>query len=518
VFALACFGSTDETLAAVQELAAAAETSGDLEQTVQAMIYRAACLLEAGDVVAAQAELATCERLEERLGQPVQRWLRHFCHADIAFFRGELAEAERLTEEARRIGLALGRQESGAIHLLNLYLIRREQGRLADLAVTVGEARVQMPAFAVARCLPGHLAAELGRQDEARAFLDRHVESGFAEILESSTHRMTIGLLIETAARVGHAAAAAALAPLLGALGQRHLCVPATAVLGPTLRFHGLIAATTGAWGEAARLLREAAAESRAAGAAGFTLRCELELAQAILVGGAGDPAQGRALLADVMARAQAAGFGGVAADARRLQERLREPLPTAAAGPPSFRREGDFWAISYGGADVRLRDGKGLRYLAHLLAREGQEVAAVALAAAIGTAPDADDDAGDPSSPLEARSRAAFERRLEELEAEIEEAAKWHDLGRAERARRERELLVSELAAAVGLDGTDRRAGAPAERARQSVTKAIKSAIQRLGREHPVLGRHLETTVHTGLYCRYQPDPLHPPGWRVEL
>ena len=123
----------------------------------------------------------------------------------------------------------------------------------------------------------------------------------------------------------------------------------------------------------------------------------------------------------------------------------------------------------------------------------------------------------GDLGPLLDVVARESFQRRLDQLDAELAEAEAWNDGERLARAQRERQLLAQELSAAVGLGGRERRIGDPGERARQSVTKAIKSAIRRIAREHEELGRHLDATVHTGLFCRYQPDPLHPPAWQVQ-
>ncbi|MDQ4130786.1 MAG: transcriptional regulator, partial [Actinomycetota bacterium] len=79
---------------------------------------------------------------------------------------------------------------------------------------------------------------------------------------------------------------------------------------------------------------------------------------------------------------------------------------------------------------------------------------------------------------------------------------------------RAERDFLVAELAAAVGLGGRDRVAASAVERARQSVSKGVHAAIRRLGGANPALGRHLEATVRTGTYCIYQPDPRAPIRW----
>ncbi len=49
-----------------------------------------------------------------------------------------------------------------------------------------------------------------------------------------------------------------------------------------------------------------------------------------------------------------------------------------------SFRREGDFWTVTHGGRTSRLRNIKGLGYLAHLLGRPGERVHVVDMVQAI--------------------------------------------------------------------------------------------------------------------------------------
>ena len=70
-----------------------------------------------------------------------------------------------------------------------------------------------------------------------------------------------------------------------------------------------------------------------------------------------------------------------------------------------------------------------------------------------------------------------------------------------------EREFLVDELSAAVGLGGRSRQAASASERARLNVGKTIRSAIDRIETYNPALGRHLALAVHTGTFCSYTPD-----------
>jgi len=124
--------------------------------------------------------------------------------------------------------------------------------------------------------------------------------------------------------------------------------------------------------------------------------------------------------------------------------------------------------------------------------------------------------DVGDAGEMLDARAKEAYRRRLAEIEEDLEEARAMRDAGRATQANVERDFLVRELSRAVGLGGRDRRTGVAAERARASVTRAIRQAMTRIRQHHPALAKHLDHAIRTGTYCEYRPDPRVPVKWTV--
>jgi hypothetical protein len=219
-----------------------------------------------------------------------------------------------------------------------------------------------------------------------------------------------------------------------------------------------------------------------------------------------------------------------VVAALRRLADRVEAAAAPEASGN-LFRREGEYWTVRYEGSVARLKDAKGLRYLAQLLGNPGREYHSLDLAAAgsqtARPAPPAGrawadgelrvhPDLGDAGALLDAQAKAAYQARLGELAAELDEAERFGDPGRAATAAAERDFLVGELARAVGLGGRDRRAASHAERARLNVTRAIRAAMDNLARANPSLGRHLAVTIRTGRYCSYTPDPRAPITWEL--
>lgn len=189
-------------------------------------------------------------------------------------------------------------------------------------------------------------------------------------------------------------------------------------------------------------------------------------------------------------------------------------------------RRQGETWSIGLDGHEgTTVRDGKGIRVLAALLASPGRELPVVELdVVADGDAPDRrpapDADLHEPGhagDALDAEARAAYRDRIVELQAELDEAAGWDDQERLARRRAELDLLVDELAANTGLSGRPRRAGSRPERSRVRITKLVRRTIDRLERQDPVLGAHLAGAVRTGTLCAYEPDPSAPVDWSVE-
>src|SRR5215216_3357174 len=189
------------------------------------------------------------------------------------------------------------------------------------------------------------------------------------------------------------------------------------------------------------------------------------------------------------------------------------------------FRREGDYWSVVFEGRTVRVRDLRGIRYLARLLADPGREFHVLALVAA---------ESGQ-TSGQRATVRPAGRTRVPAMPARcLTREPRTRTAGTSPKSRTtstkrgpsvtaseprqadaERDFLGRELSRALGLGGRDRRAASTSERARVSVTRAVRQAIVRVGEHHPVLGEHLERTIRTGTYCAYVPEPGAPAVWR---
>jgi len=187
-------------------------------------------------------------------------------------------------------------------------------------------------------------------------------------------------------------------------------------------------------------------------------------------------------------------------------QEATAHPV-TPHTGTAEFRHGGQTWTLSFDGLSAQLTHQKGFSDLVRLLERPGIEVHCLELAdrpaETAGDAPQLDD-----------RARREIQARVRELQHEIDDAEAANDRARAERGREELDQIVELLSGALGLGGRSRALGSPAERARSAVTWRIRSAIKKIAKAHPPLGRHLDNAVRTGTFCVYQPE--RPVDWRL--
>jgi hypothetical protein len=201
------------------------------------------------------------------------------------------------------------------------------------------------------------------------------------------------------------------------------------------------------------------------------------------------------------------------------------------------FCKEGEYWVIGYGRKSFRLKNSKGLGYLAHLLRHPTAEFHVLDLVGGIASQreegeanksvhglPRGHEDLektgihigglGDAGEMLDDQAKVAYRRRLSELREELEEAKELGSVEHAEQAEQEIDALTSELSRAVGLGGRNRRAASASERARQSITKTIKAVLDRIAQSDATLGDVFARCIKTGNFCSYQPDPVFPIAW----
>ncbi len=202
-------------------------------------------------------------------------------------------------------------------------------------------------------------------------------------------------------------------------------------------------------------------------------------------------------------------------------------PMPDLMHGHTNrgaIRPDGPLWQIELAGQRASVKDLKGIRYLRRLVAEPGREFHVLDLVAVEnGTLPSTGRESGlvshrgEPGMPmLDDAARAAYRRRLAEVDEDIDEAVRLNDLGRQAKAEADRAYLVAELSRAAGLGGRRRTVGGSSERARSSVARSLRYALAELDVQHPAAAEHLRSSLRTGTYCSYQPDPFARIDWHL--
>jgi tetratricopeptide (TPR) repeat protein len=535
----------EERAALVEEHLALAKETGDREIELLARARRITCLVETGDGAAAALDIAAHAGLAEELRMPYYAWVAATMRAGRALLAGSFDRVEELAEDAR--SCLPGRPNAGHAHLNHMTMLRWEQGRLPELRESWQQLVERFPQLAFAQAWLCLAAAEDGREDAARGGL-RELVGAIPNLPRNGLWLPAIALSSLAAARLGERDVAASLYPLLRPYAERAIVLPMphpVLCFGSAALHLALLATLTREWEDAETHFQNAMRVHRRLAAKPFLARTYAEFAGMLLArGDAKDRARAAALLGRAGAIAAAVGMPQVAGRVAALRESAgasaastatttADPAAPASGPPPPhvFRREGEYWTVAHDGIVVRLRDTKGLRCLARLLASPGRELAAIELEAWDASAatpesahtarPDETQavsrpDLGDAGALLDAQAKADYRARIEELRAELDEAERFNDPGRATRAREELDFLTQELARAVGLGGKDRRAASHAERARLNVSRAIRAAMRTLAEDHPSLAHHLSVTIRTGRYCSYTPDPRAPISWQT--
>ena len=510
-----------DALAAADEIIAAAQQARLPETELDGRVVRLTHLLEAGDGPAAQRVLPGLGRLADVLGQPAARLTAWSRRSTLAALAGDFGSAADFSRQAFQAGQAAGLPDAGAVYWGQLYAIWLHAGLPHDDEQWME--RELRDLVARSHLWAGHAAALVqldaahGGTEQARGRLDELAGPGLDSLRPDMLYAWTLAEIARGCVLLQAAEHAPriyrALAPYAG-----RAIVAAGAVMCSGSADHYLagLAVLDGDLAAADRHYRAAISCHRRLGARPMLARSLHD--HALLLqrrGGAADRAAATAALAE--ARAIAAGCGMT-----RLLAVLDGAGEAGRPGPGdlTLTREDAVWGVGYAGERTRLPDSLGLRYLDLLVRQPGRELAASELVRLAGAGPAGPGAAsaaaradglqeatGAPADDvLDARARAAYRQRLADLDADLAEAAEWNDTERASRIRAEKDFLVRELAAATGLGGRPRQLGSESERARLNVTRAIRTAIDRIREHAPDAAAHLDQAVRTGSRCCYAP------------
>ena len=296
----------EQILKMLTEARAISEELGDTELQAEAMSWRAPAFVAIADIPAARSEAAQLRRMAEITRQPFNLHVAEHYGAAIALSDGELDAAEAMAGRSEAAGRMLTGRDASGTYGIQMFSLRREQGRLAELAsvirILVAGERERSP------WRPGlvSLLVELGMESEARSELAQIASEGL-DAFRESLWLASLTYLTDACVAVGDETVAALLYPELAPLASSNVMVGHLVVYyGSADRYLGMLAATVGEWELAEAHFEQALAANVAMEAKTWLAHTNHQYARMLLARGDGHPERARALLveADRLARA----------------------------------------------------------------------------------------------------------------------------------------------------------------------------------------------------------------------
>jgi class 3 adenylate cyclase len=299
-------------LAIADEIVTLGEQSGDKRRECDGRFHRIVWLSQMGEADAIDHEIEAYGRLAEELRQPVYLALAAGMRAGRALWQGELAEARRLAWEARNLRLRIDVQVADQLFGVQLYCLRRQQGRVGETVPVLREGLQRFPAVPIWRCLLACAYAESGRETDARGVFEKLSEKDFAALRTSPDALTDLGLLADACAALGDQKMAALFYDHLLSYKGRYLCTGLMGPVGSAGRALGLLAAVMRRWDDAVRHFEEAIQVDKQMRARGWLPRTQCDYARMLLDrDSAGDREKALELLGEALDTCQELGLKG---------------------------------------------------------------------------------------------------------------------------------------------------------------------------------------------------------------
>jgi DNA-binding SARP family transcriptional activator/tetratricopeptide (TPR) repeat protein len=237
----------ENRLVIANELIEVATATGDAERAYAGYDSLFIAQLELGDLPAAHRAHEAGGQLAHQLRQPAQLWDSAVRRAQLALFEGRFEEAEVAIREGLEVGLPVQSANAQLAFDLQMYALRREQGRLEEIADVIEHAVDAYPAYPVWRYVLLDLYTELGRSDDAREALEAYAAEDYPMYLEMQW-LYALSVLPEVCRYLEDAEAAAAVYERLGPYARRNAVLPPELCRGSVSRGLGICAATMTRW------------------------------------------------------------------------------------------------------------------------------------------------------------------------------------------------------------------------------------------------------------------------------
>jgi DNA-binding SARP family transcriptional activator/DNA-binding CsgD family transcriptional regulator len=292
--------------------------AGDLEIGAQAMMFAVSALAAVGDIPAARTREARGLETAERLRQPYVLHAMEQLGSALSLLEGSLADAEAAAERAHDWGGLLTGPPAHAAYGIQMFGIRREQGRLEELAPVARVLAVGNAGGTLWRPALCALLAELGLEDMVEPELEQVRRDGL-DGLRRGLWLGSLTYLTDACSAIGDREVAALVYPELAAYEGGNIVIGySVAFYGAADRYLGMLAATLSDRERAERHFAAAHELNRRIGARTWLARGCYEHGRMLVT--AGEHARAEALLGEASALAEEIGLASLLARIRALR------------------------------------------------------------------------------------------------------------------------------------------------------------------------------------------------------
>jgi class 3 adenylate cyclase/DNA-binding CsgD family transcriptional regulator len=321
---------TTERLAYATEILYLAKETDDREMALDGYGWSLLTLAELGDIQTLDVQLAARIRLAQEMQHPHHLYTSVVNQTMRALLDGRFTEAERLAQQALAIGQRLQAEGVDGAFGMQMFTLRREQGRLHELAPVVrhfvqqhGVTSTWRPGLALIYC-------ELGREREAQIAFAQFAAHDFADLPRDSLWITCMAYLAEVCAFLGDARRAATLYRLLLPYNGYTVVVGGDSVCyGAASRYLGMLATTMERWEDAAQHFEDAMAMNAGMGARPWLAHTQHQYAVMLLARHQpGDRNKAMALLQEALTTARALGMHALEGRITLYIESRPTPVP----------------------------------------------------------------------------------------------------------------------------------------------------------------------------------------------
>jgi len=315
----------EQRLIAAREMLQLAERIGDREAQREAHDMCFYDLVEKGDVEAADEHLLRAGELGRAIRQPFHAHNHLIYRTMRTLLQGRYAEAELMARQALEAGKRIRCESAEGIFGMQMFTIRRDQGRLHELAAVLNAFTKDRPASMTWRPGLALMYSELGRADEARAELEHLARDNYAAIPRDVLWPTCLAYLVEVSDFLRDRERASQLYGLLRPYQGHALIVGScVACLGASSHYLGVLAHCLDRADEAVNHFEDALAFNARIGARPWLARSQVRFGALLLErASTTDAPRARELLGNALAIARELGMTSVAQRASALAEGL---------------------------------------------------------------------------------------------------------------------------------------------------------------------------------------------------